>query len=121
MNVWVAYAGAGLVLVAIIAGVASFALNGGAVSAVWFSAGLAWVLQVLAFAGLVAVRDRAMLFMPAWLGGMGLRFLALGALAFAASRTMAFPLAPLLVSFVGFLFLLVLLEPVFLKRGSGTT
>lgn len=121
MSAWLAYAASGLAVVAVAAGAASLGLSGRAVPAVWFSAALAWVLQVLAFAGLVVVRERAMLFLPVWLGGMGLRFLALGIMAFVGSRTTTFPLAPLLVSFVGCLFLLVLLEPVFLKRGLRTT
>jgi len=121
MNAWVGYAGAGLLLVAAAALISSLAVGGAAEAAVWFSAGLAWILQLLAFAGLVALRRQPSLFTVSWLGGMGLRFLALAALAFFGSRTTVFPLKPLLVSFVAFLFLLVLLESVFLRRGLRTS
>jgi hypothetical protein len=121
MNAWVAYAGAGLLLVAVAALVASLAVSGASETAVWFSAGLAWILQLLAFGGLVAVRHQPTLFTAGWLGGMMLRFMALAALAFYGSSTAAFPLKPLLVSFVAFLFLLLLLESFFLRRGLRTS
>jgi hypothetical protein len=121
MNVWVAYAGAGLLLVLVVTLVASLALSGAAEAAIWFSAALAWILQLLAFGGLVAMRRQPSLFTISWLSGMMLRFIALAALAFFGSRTSAFPLEPLLVSFVAFLFLLVLLESVFLRRGLRTS
>lgn len=121
MRTWAAYAGTALALVAAGAGAASLALGGAAREAVWLSAGLAWVLQLMAFALLVWVHGQARLFVVGWVGGMGLRFLALGVLAYVATRTRTFPPEPLLVSFVAFLFLLILLEPVFLKRGLRTT
>jgi hypothetical protein len=121
MSTWVAYAGASLLLVAAAALVCALALSGAAEAAVWFSAALAWTLQLLAFGGLVAVRHQPTLFTAGWLGGMMLRFMALAALVFFGSSTAAFPLKPLLVSFVTFLFLLVLLESVFLRRGLRTS
>jgi hypothetical protein len=121
MSAWAAYAAVTLLLVALVAGGATVALSGESVRAVWASAGLAWVLQLLAFAGLVAVRERAGLFLAGWLGGMGLRFAALGVVAWWASRTGVLPFQPLLISLVGFLFLLLLLEPVFMRRGLKAT
>lgn len=121
MRAWVAYAGASLVLVAVLAGLVSLATGAAADRAIWVSAGVAWALQLAAFAALVAVRGQQTLFIAGWAGGMGLRGLALGVLAWVSTRTGAFPPEPLLVSFVAFLFLLVLLEPVFLKRGLRTS
>lgn len=121
MRAWVAYAGASLVLVAGVAAGVSLATDAAADRAIWVSAGVAWSLQLAAFAALLAVRGQPTLFIAGWAGGMGLRGLALGLLAYAGTRTAAFPLEPLLVSFVAFLFLLVLLEPVFLKRGLRTS
>lgn len=121
MNAWVAYAAVSLVLVAAAAGGASLAAAGAADRAIWLSAGVAWVLQLVAFAALVLVRGKNALFIAGWAGGMGLRGVALGVLAYVGTRTTAFPMEPLLVSFVGFLFLLVILEPVFLKRGLRTS
>ncbi len=117
MKAWTAYAGASLVLVAACAGLAGAATGGAATRAIWLSAGLAWVLQLIAFALLVGVRRQASLFMFGWVGGMGLRFLTLGVLAYFGTRSTALPAEPLLISFVAFLVGLILLEPVFLKRG----
>ena len=121
MRAWLAYAGVSLLVVAAAAGGVSLATGADADRAIWLSAGVAWGLQLAAFAGLVAVRGRHSLFVAGWAGGMGLRGLALGVLAYVGARTSAFPMEPLLVSFVAFLFVLVLLEPVFLKRGLRTS
>ena len=87
----------------------------GITRAVWLSAGFAFGLQTVAFAMLLLVRDRTELFMAGWLGGMFLRFAAVGGLAFYASRYTTLPLDALLLSLVAFVFLLLLLEPVFLR------
>lgn len=121
MSAWVAYAGASLGLVALAAGGTSLAVGEAADRAIWFSAFLAWALQLAAFGALVWTRRQGSLFMVGWVGGMGLRFLGLGVLAYVGTRTTVFPAEALLVSFVAFLFLLILLEPVFLRRGLQTT
>jgi hypothetical protein len=121
MSAWAAYAGAGLGILAAVALAASLATGSDAAPAIWFAAGIAWIVQLLAFAALVAVRRNHALFTAGWLGGMVIRFIALAALAFFGSRTAVFPVKPLLVSFVAFLFLMILLEPVFLKRGLRTS
>ena len=115
VRAWVAYA---LTAAGVIAGAALvIALVGGpAVSrAVWISAVFAFGLQAGAFAMLLLVRDRTELFMAGWLGGMVLRFAAVGGMAFYASRYTTLPLEILLLSLVGFVFVLLLLEPVFLR------
>ena len=115
LRAWLAYAltAAGIALAA--AGLVSVLGDAALRRAVWFSAGFAFMLQAVAFAMLLLVRDRAELFLAGWLGGMVLRFGAVGGLAFWASRYTTLPLAALLLSLVGLLFVLSLLEPVFLR------
>lgn len=119
MRAWAAYSALGLLIAAggvIVAGLAA----PGSAKAVGFSALLAWLLQVGAFAALVRVRERAQLFMVVWLGGIVLRFGAVGVVAFWVTRTEALPPATTLLSLVAFVFVLLLLEPVFLRKGLPT-
>ncbi|MEX0907045.1 MAG: hypothetical protein WD054_01850 [Gemmatimonadota bacterium] len=88
--------------------------------AIWFAAALAYVLQLAAFAALVAVRSRNEMFLAAWLAGLVLRFAAIGVVAFWLSRYPVFPQEPVLIGLVAFLFVLLLLEPLFLRRGLQT-
>jgi hypothetical protein len=111
------YAGAGLVVTLVLALIVGLVLGGEATGAVWLAAGIAWVLQLFAFAGLLLVRSTPSLFIAGWAVGMVLRFGALAAAAFWVTRTAAYPPAPLLLSLVGFMFVLLMLEPVFLRRG----
>jgi len=118
LKVWVAYAGLGLCVTVVVAGILTVVMAAPLERAVWVAAGLAYGLQLLAFAGLLWARRDASSFLVGWLGGIALRFAAVGALAFWVTRTHVLPPAALLVSFVGFLFLLLLLEPLFLNRGA---
>lgn len=117
MRAWLTYAGASLIVTLVGAGVATLIASGSAVGALWFAATLAWVLQLVAFAVLVAVRERNELFLLGWLGGLVLRFGAVGVVAFWLSRNEVFPAAPTLLSLVAFVFVLLLMEPLFLRRG----
>ena len=112
---WLSYAAAALVLTGLVAALVSLLVAAASVRGVWFAAAVAYVVQLIAFALLLALRSQAHLFLAAWLGGMVLRFGALGACAFWLSRSDALPRAPTLVSLVGFVFLMLLLEPVFLR------
>ncbi|MGQ0561144.1 MAG: hypothetical protein ACT443_04625 [Gemmatimonadota bacterium] len=85
--------------------------------ALWVGGAIAYVVQLVAFALLVLVRKQPQLFMMAWLAGMLFRFGALGACAFWLSRRGTLPQSTTLLSLVGFLFLLLLLEPLFLRHG----
>jgi hypothetical protein len=120
VKAWLLYAGvsAGVTLSGAL--FATLLLQGAARSAVWFAAGLAWVLQLASFGALVAVRRRNELFLLGWLAGLVLRFGAVGAMAFWLSRSGVLPLAPALVSLVVFVFILLMLEPLFLRRGLQT-
>jgi hypothetical protein len=115
---WATYAAVGLVVVLLGAGVVSLLVDASAVRAVWTAAAIAYTVQLIAFALLVALHGQPQLFMMAWLGGMLLRFGALGACAFWVSRNAAELRGPTLLSLVGFLFLLLLLEPLFLRRNT---
>jgi hypothetical protein len=121
MSAWAGYAGAGLVLVVVGAGMLSPILHGKSELAVWFAAGVAWILQSIAFAGMVALRHSGTLFLMSWVAGIGLRLITVGAAAWWFTRARVFPLEPLLLSLVAFLFLLLLLEPIFLRQGLRTS
>jgi hypothetical protein len=115
LQAWAIYAAAALVLTAVAAGVATQFVSRTEARAIWFSAALACALQLVAFAGLLWVRNQAQLFLAGWVIGMTLRFGALGGVAWWLSRSAALPRAAALLSLVGFVFLLLLLEPVFLR------
>ena len=115
LRAWIAYAVTGGLVIAVAALLVSFVGGAEVRRAVWLSAGFAYALQTIAFAVLLLVRDRTELFMAGWLGGMMMRFAVVGGVAFYASRYTTLPLAALLLSLVGFVFLLLLLEPVFLR------
>ena len=115
LRAWTAYSLTAAVVTVVVAILISLVGGAGITRAVWLSAGFAFALQTVAFAMLLLVRDRTELFMAGWLGGMVLRFAAVGGLAFYASRYTTLPLAALLLSLVAFVFLLLLLEPVFLR------
>ena len=116
LKAWLAYAGAGTVAVVLITIVAVLMMaEGPADRAVMVGAAIALLLQLAAFALLVSVRDKPHLFMGGWLGGMLLRFGGLGLVLFWASRTSMLPRTPLVMSLVGVVFVLLLLEPVFLR------
>lgn len=116
MRAWGAYALTALGLTAVAAALTARLVDAPSTTAVWIGAGVALLVQLAAFGALVALRDKGTLFLVGWLGGMLLRFGAVGVMAVWLSRTDALPRAAALVSLVGFVFLLLLLEPVFLRR-----
>jgi hypothetical protein len=120
LKAWLWYGAAALVLVVAVAGVATLVVTDGSAGAVWFAAGVAYLLQLVAFAALVAVRSRVHLFLLGWMAGLILRFAAVGGVAFWLARDPVFPLRPALISLVAFVFMLLLLEPVFLRRDMQT-
>ena len=112
---WFAYAATGLVLSGVCAGAASLLLAGAAERAMWLAAAIAYALQLVAFAGMLYGRRDPNLFLATWLTGMVLRFGAVGLVAWWLARNEALPREAALLSLVGFVFLLLLLEPLFLK------
>ncbi|MGH7503461.1 MAG: hypothetical protein ACREL7_17180 [Longimicrobiales bacterium] len=121
MRVLLAYAVAGLVMVVVAWVSAGLVFAGEAVQAVRVSAAVAYVVQLIAFGLLLATRDAHRLFVVGMVGGMGLRLCAVAVLGFWVTRTEAYPAAAFLVSLVAFLFLLLLLEPLFMRKGIVAT
>jgi hypothetical protein len=120
LRAWLLYAAVAAAMTLAGAGIGTLLVEPGSAGAVWFAAGLAYVLQLLAFAALVAVRERHELFLLGWGVGVALRFGAVGVVAFWLTRDPVFPPRPALVSLVFFVFMLLLLEPLFLRRGVQT-
>lgn len=121
-RVWAAYAATAALATVALAAVVSLFVSAADARGVWVAAAVASGLQMLAFPLLALARGQANLFLAGWLGGMLLRFGALAAVAIWVTRRGTPPAAATLVSLVGFLFLLVLLEPLFLRRrGLRTT
>ena len=112
---WGTYAVVSLILVVLITIVAVSFQSGLGRRAVLVGAAIAYAVQLVAFAALLAVRDKQHLFLAGWLIGMLLRFVSVGACLFVASRTSALPTMPLVLSLVGIVFVLLMLEPVFLR------
>lgn len=107
------YAAGGFGAAGVAAVVVGFASDG--FGQVWPMALLAWATQLVAFGLLVAVLGRKR-FMLGWGAGILFRFLVLGGgLAWVAVAEPDRP-ALRLLSLAGILFLLVLLEPVFLRK-----
>lgn len=119
MRTWLLYAGAALV-VAVAGGAVGAALVGEASSGVWLAAALAYTVQLAAFGLLLWARSDSRLFLVGWLGGMLVRMGVVAAVAIWVTRTRAYAPAPTLVSLVMFVFVMLLLEPVFLNRGRTT-
>jgi hypothetical protein len=120
VRAWALYAAAGLFVTLLGAGVGSLLLDDAATRALWFAALLAYGVQLVAFAALLLVRNRSELFLLGWLAGLALRFLVVLLVALWLSREPVFEIRPALVSLVAFVFVLLLLEPVFLRRGLQT-
>ena len=74
-------------------------------------------VQLVAFGVLRAVRRNTNLFLAAWTGGTVVRLGLVGVVGFWLWRSRAVPAAPALLGLVGFLFGLLLLEPVFFRVG----
>jgi hypothetical protein len=86
-------------------------------TAIWVAAGLAFLVQAVAFTVLVLSRGSGTGILIAWGGGTLLRLVAVLGVALWVARSEYLPVAPLLLSMAGFLFLLLMLEPVFIRTG----
>lgn len=108
---------AGVAAVVLVAAGLALVLPPEAMRAVVWMGAAAWVMQSLLFAPLLAARGRRNAFFVAWGGGTLVRLAAVGVVAWWLYRSRVLPLAPGLLSLAGFLFLLLLLEPVFFRLG----
>jgi hypothetical protein len=102
VKAWLQYAVAGLVVTGLGVLVASALAGPETLGAVIFAAGLAYGVQLAAFALLVLVRDRGSMVLAGWVGGMVLRFLVVGVVAVWLSRSPVMPVKPALLSLVAF-------------------
>ena len=117
---WSEYAIAGLALVVLVAGAATLLIAPSSRPAVWFGAGLAYAVQLAAFAILLLVKDNPQLFVMGWIGGMVVRFVTVGMTVLLLVRTEFLPKRPTMLSLIGFVFVLTILEPLFLRRVRAT-
>jgi heme A synthase len=76
---------------------------------------IAYPVQVSAFWLLLRAKDRPSRFIVWWGAGIALRVAVVAAVGIASSRLASVEPAALLLSLVGFFFVLLLMEPVFLK------
>jgi hypothetical protein len=120
VRAWLTYAGAGLVVTAAGVVVGTAVAGPEAAGAVLLAAVVAYLVQLLAFAGLVLVRERSELFLLGWGGGMALRLATVLLVALWLARDPVVPPRPALLSLVAFVFVLLLLEPLFLRLGLKT-
>lgn len=114
MKAVLAYGAASAVILAVLALGVVVWVDGAETPAVWLAAGVAWPVQMAAFFALVRGREGPG-FVVSWAGGMALRFVTVGAVAVGVTQTEMFDPASALVSLVGFVFVLVLFEPLFLR------
>ncbi|HYC51718.1 MAG TPA: hypothetical protein VEB19_11465 [Gemmatimonadaceae bacterium] len=114
MRAFVLYVAGCVVIVALIGAIAWSFVGEGGRSAMLVSAGLAVVVQAVAFTLALVMRRRNVL--VGWGLGSLLRLVVLVVYALVAAKTMRSALTPALLSFVGFLFVTTVIEPIFLKQ-----
>jgi hypothetical protein len=120
LKAWLWYAAAALAVTVLGVLIGTRLVPAGAAGAVVFAGALAWIVQLAGFGALVAVRQRSDLFLFGWVSGLILRLGSVAVVALWLSRDPVFPLGPALLSLVAFVFVLLLLEPLFLRRGLQT-
>ena len=114
MKKWAIYAVTSAFLVGVPALLISFMFEPPARFGIWVGSAVAWLVQVLAFAMLIAATQRrAKLVLAGWTAGTMLRLVGVGILAWLTlGGILGLPAEPTLVALVAALFALLLLEPV---------
>ena len=115
MTAWIAYAAGAVALGVGVAAVVSALVGGGRGDGAWVAAAIAAAVQVPAFGALVASRRKGRDFMVSWASGMLLRFAVIAGAAFWVTRRTSLDPSVTLLTLVGLVFVLVLLEPAFLR------
>lgn len=120
MKRWLWYVGvSGLVLVGSVAALWAMLDSGGRAGILW-AAGVAWVVQAIAFGLVVGLQDRKQGLLLAMAGGMAARLGSLGVAGVVVTVVeTGVGAGALILGLAGFLFALALLEAVFL-RGAET-
>lgn len=118
MVAWVRYAAvAGVVVVLLALGVAAL-VPGTDGASVGLAAGVAYMVQLAAFAVLVAGKRKGPGFMVGWAGGMAMRGAALAGMAIWVTVSDTHHAESALLSLIGFAMVLVLIEPLFLRMAD---
>lgn len=121
MRRWVAYAATSTLVVAGVTGVLWNFVDGAARSGLGLAGGVAVVVQWMAFALLLALRDRENGLLLGMAASTAARFGALGVAGLAVSLGwLDVGAAALVLGLAGYLFALALLEAVFLQRTNGS-
>ena len=108
------YVGLCALIIAGLAGVASAFLAGPDRQAVWVSASLAFVVQMVAFMVVQVLPAKDL--MLGWGLGAILRLMSVVIFGLFVAKVWRAPIAPALISYALFLFVTTVVEPVFLKR-----
>ena len=114
MKGWLAYAAASALLLLLLVVVVGTLVRAADPAALWVAAAVAYVVQLGAFALLLSLRRHSVGFMAGWAGGMLLRFAVIAGVAVWVTRFSGLDPATALVGLVGFVMVLVLIEPLFL-------
>jgi len=85
------------------------------------AASIGYPVQVMAFGLLLRARGEPIRFMVWWGAGIGIRVAVVGAVGFFSTMLATVEPAALLLSLVGFFFVLLLIEPVFLRADDKDT
>lgn len=120
MKNWLGYLAASVLVLVVGCAVALLLAPAGAAAGVWLAAGVALAVQLLAFSLLMVLGRERSRFMVGWLGGIALRFVTVLVVALAVTPADAFHAQTTLLSLVSFVFVLLLLEPLFLQRALRT-
>lgn len=120
MTAWIAYAATTMALMVGLPAGIGWLLGPERSAGVWVAAAVATAVQLPAFAALVVSRRTGRDFVVSWASGMLLRFAAIAGAAYWVSRSTRLDPGVTLLSLVGFVFLLVLMEPAFLRLAEGT-
>lgn len=118
MTAWLRYAGVSALIVVILAPLVDLVVSGTDRASIWLGAAVAWVVQLVAFAVLLAGRRREAGFVAGWGGGMALRFMAVAGVAVWVTVSDAHHPESALLSLIGLVMVLVLIEPMFMKMAD---
>jgi len=112
------YAVAGLAVVALGVFGTAAVLDGTAARGVLAAGAVAWSVQVIAFGFMARSRAGSNAFLLAWVGGTLVRLLVVGIAGLMLVALPGLPRTPTLVGLAAFFFMMLLLEPAFLRLDS---
>jgi hypothetical protein len=118
MTAWLRYAAVSAPVVVLLALGAAVIVPGTDPASVWLAAGVAYGVQLAAFAVLVRGKRREMGFIVGWGGGMAMRGAALAGMATWVTVSDTHHAETALLSLIGFVMVLVLIEPLFLRMAD---